>query len=110
MTASSVRCVLPTTQLATALAGACILLAPCSDVSDIAHDEQLKAREYFVEIDDDTLGRKLTMPGAFAKFSVTPVGPHHRAPRIGEHNADIYGGLLGLSESRLQSLRSAGGI
>ena len=87
-----------------------ILLAPCSDVSDIAHDEQLKAREYFVEIDDDTLGRKLTMPGAFAKFSVTPVGPHHRAPRIGEHNPEIYGGLLGLSETRLQSLRSAGGI
>jgi crotonobetainyl-CoA:carnitine CoA-transferase CaiB-like acyl-CoA transferase len=87
-----------------------MLLAPCSDVSDIAHDEQLKAREYFVEIDDDMLGRKLTMPGAFAKFSVTPVGPHHRAPRVGEHNSEIYGGLLGVSESRLQSLRSAGGI
>jgi len=87
-----------------------ILLAPCSDVSDIAHDEQLKAREYFVAIDDDTLGRQLTMPGAFAKFSVTPVGPHRRAPRVGEHNPEIYGGLLGLSATRLQSLRSAGGI
>jgi len=87
-----------------------IFLAPVADASDIAHDEQLRAREYFVEIDHDTVGRKLTMPGAFAKFSVTPVGPHRRAPRIGEHNSEIYGGLLGLSESRLQSLRSAGGI
>jgi crotonobetainyl-CoA:carnitine CoA-transferase CaiB-like acyl-CoA transferase len=87
-----------------------ILLAPVADVADIAHDEQLKAREYFVDIDHDTVGRRLTLPGAFAKFSVTPVGPHRRAPRIGEHNAEIYGGLLGLSESRLQSQRSAGDI
>jgi len=85
-----------------------ILLAPVADVADIAGDEQLKARAYFIEIDHDTVGRKLTMPGAFAKLSATPVGPHSRAPRIGEHNHEIYGGLLGVSESRLKSLRAAG--
>jgi len=88
-----------------------MLLGPVSDASDIAHDEQLEARKYFVEVDHgDTLGRKLTMPGAFAKLSVTPVGPQVRAPRIGEHNRDIYGGLLGLSEDRLETLQAAGAI
>jgi len=83
-----------------------ILLAPVADVSDIARDEQLKSREYFVEIEHDTLGRKLTMPGAFAKLTQTPVGPRSRAPRIGEHNRDIYAGLLGLDDSRIEELRA----
>ena len=42
-----------------------------------------------------TLGRTLTMPGPFAKMSETPIGPTARAPRLGEHNDEIYGGLLG---------------
>ncbi len=87
-----------------------ILLAPVADVSDIAHDEQLKAREYFVDIEHDTLNRKLTVPGAFAKLSVTPVGPNSRAPKIGEHNDEIYGSLLGISGDRLKSLRASGAI
>ena len=87
-----------------------ILLAPVADVSDIARDEQLKAREYFVEVEHDTLGRKLTMPGPFAKLSVTPIGTASRAPKIGEHNREIYGGLLGLSADRIKTLHAAGAI
>ena len=87
-----------------------ILLAPVANVADIAHDEQLKAREYFVEIEHDTVGRKLTLPGPFAKLSVTPVGPYDRAPRIGEHNREVFGGLLGLSDERVRELQSAGAI
>jgi benzylsuccinate CoA-transferase BbsE subunit len=87
-----------------------ILLAPVADVADIAHDEQLKAREFFVEIDHDTLGRKLTMPGPFAKLSVTPIGPQARAPKIGEHNSEIYGTLLGLGADRLNALKASGAI
>ena len=45
-----------------------ILLAPVATAADIAEDEQLKAREYFVRVDHDTLGRTLTLPGPFAKF------------------------------------------
>jgi crotonobetainyl-CoA:carnitine CoA-transferase CaiB-like acyl-CoA transferase len=87
-----------------------ILLAPVANVADIANDEQLKAREYFVDVDHETVGRKLTMPGAFAKFSATPVGPRSRAPRIGENNREIYGGLLGLTAERLKTLSAIGAI
>lgn len=88
-----------------------ILLAPVNSVAEIAADEQLKAREYFVAVptgqpDRDTL----TMPGAFAKLSLTPIGPPSRPPRLGEHNREIYAGLLGLSAAEIVALRAIGAI
>ncbi|HLW69546.1 MAG TPA: CoA transferase [Candidatus Binataceae bacterium] len=85
-----------------------ILAAPVRTVADIAADPQLKAREYFVELESAPLKRRLTLPGAFAKLSKTPIGPASAAPRIGEHNHDVYGGLLGLTPARLGELRAAG--
>ncbi|MGZ6242923.1 MAG: CaiB/BaiF CoA transferase family protein [Candidatus Binataceae bacterium] len=87
-----------------------ILLAPVATAADIADDEQLKARNYFVRVEYDTLGRTLTLPGAFAKFSATPVGPGGRAPRLGEHNAEVWGELLGIDGARLGRLRAIGAI
>jgi crotonobetainyl-CoA:carnitine CoA-transferase CaiB-like acyl-CoA transferase len=87
-----------------------ILLAPVATAADIADDEQLKARNNFVRFDHDTLGRTLTLPGAFAKFSLTPVGPGRRAPRLGEHNGEVWGGLLGIDSARLGRLRAIGAI
>lgn len=87
-----------------------ILLAPVATSADIAEDDQLKARNYFVRIDHDTVGRTLTLPGAFAKFSVTPVGPARRAPRLGEHNAEVLGELLGIAPTRLARLRAVNAI
>ena len=87
-----------------------ILLAPVATAADIADDEQLRARNYFVRVEHDTLGRTLTLPGAFAKFSVTPVGPGRRAPRLGEHNGEVWGELLGIDGARLGSLRAIGAI
>src|SRR5262249_11882231 len=87
-----------------------MLMAPVANVEDIADDNQLKARGYFVDIDHDTLGRTLRLPGAFAKLSVTPIGPASRAPRIGEHNQEVYCGLLGLGDERLKQLRAKGAV
>jgi benzylsuccinate CoA-transferase BbsE subunit len=87
-----------------------ILLAPVATAADIADDEQLKARNYFVRVEHDTVGRTLTLPGAFAKFSVTPVGPGRRAPRLGEHNGEVWGELLGIDGAHLGRLRAIGAI
>jgi crotonobetainyl-CoA:carnitine CoA-transferase CaiB-like acyl-CoA transferase len=87
-----------------------ILLAPVATAADIADDEQLKARNYFVRVEHDTLGRTLTLPGAFAKFSATPVGPERRAPRLGEHNGEVWGELLGRDRAQLARLRAIGAI
>jgi benzylsuccinate CoA-transferase BbsE subunit len=87
-----------------------ILAAPVATVADIAEDPQLDSRGFFVELDSPHLGRTLTMAGAFAKLSVTPVGPAGAAPQIGEHNRDVYCGLLGLPVERLTQLRAIGAI
>jgi benzylsuccinate CoA-transferase BbsE subunit len=88
-----------------------LLLAPVATEADIARDVQLKARGYFVKVDhSDTVGRKLTMPGAFAKLSETPIEINLRAPRLGEHNDEIYGELLGRSAAQLSELRATGAI
>ena len=84
--------------------------APVANAADIADDPQLKSREYFVTVDHAGLGRRFTMPGAFAKLSETPVGPQGAAPQLGEHNHEIYGGLLGLSNTEIVALRAAGVI
>jgi benzylsuccinate CoA-transferase BbsE subunit len=88
-----------------------LLLAPVATEADIARDVQLKARGYFVKVDhSDTVGRTLTMPGAFAKLSETPIEINLRAPRLGEHNDEIYGELLGRSAAQLSELRATGAI
>ncbi|HSZ23604.1 MAG TPA: CoA transferase, partial [Candidatus Sulfotelmatobacter sp.] len=63
-----------------------IFLAPVATAADIAADEQLKARDFWITVPHDTLGRTLTFPGPFVKMSATPIGSTTRAPRIGEHS------------------------
>ncbi len=82
--------------------------APVADAADIAGDPQLAARDYFVTVEHGGLGRELTLPGAFAKLSETPVGPQGAAPQLGQHNYKIYGGLLGLSATEIVELSAAG--
>ena len=88
-----------------------LLLAPVATEADIARDVQLKARGYWVQVDHtDTVGRSLTMPGPFAKLSETPISVNRRAPKLGEHNDEIYGELLGRSAKQLTELRAIGAI
>jgi crotonobetainyl-CoA:carnitine CoA-transferase CaiB-like acyl-CoA transferase len=84
--------------------------APVANAADIAGDPQLAARDYFVTVEHAGLGREFTLPGAFAKLSETPVGPQGAAPQLGQHNHEIYGGLLGLSASEIVELSAAGVI
>jgi benzylsuccinate CoA-transferase BbsE subunit len=87
-----------------------ILAAPVATVADIAADPQLKDRDYFVEVESEALGRKLTLPGAFAKLSKTPISPAGAAPRLGQHNREVYCELLGITAEQLVELRAAGAI
>lgn len=79
-------------------------------VQDARDDRQLLERQYFVDVDVPALGRALTYPGAPYCMSATPWRIHRPAPRLGEHNATIYGSVLGLSETDLTSPRQGGVI
>jgi crotonobetainyl-CoA:carnitine CoA-transferase CaiB-like acyl-CoA transferase len=50
----------------------------------------------------------LTYPGAPYRFSQTPWAMRRPAPRLGEHNEEIYGGRLGVSRAELLLLGQTG--
>jgi len=45
-----------------------------------------------------------------AKLSATPGSIHRLGPDLGEHNQEIYEGLLGLERPQVDALRTAGVI
>ncbi len=86
------------------------MLYPVQTVQDAREDRQLLDRQYFVEVDVPALDRTLTYPGAPYRMSATPWRIDRAAPGLGEHNAAIYGDVLGLSKANLASLRQEGVI
>ncbi len=84
-----------------------IAFTPVSTASDVARDPQLAAREFFVSLEHPSGGR-LQYPGAPYRLERTPWALRHPAPRVGEHNRDVYVDELGLSEARLGTLRDDG--
>ncbi len=73
-------------------------------------DPHFRAREAIIEVETERFGT-LKMQGAFPKLSATPSGVRSPAPSIvGQHNAEIYGGLLGMADRELEGLQAAGVI
>jgi len=70
---------------------------------------QLKAREWFVEVEHPVTG-KVAYPGAPFKMSDTPRGIRRGAPLLGEHNWEVYGEHLGYGQEDLVRLREMGVI
>jgi len=79
-----------------------LMLAPANTAREIVASRQLAARGFFVEIDDVGRGLKLVYPGPFAKTSLGGVGIRRPAPRLGEHNDEVYEALGYKAASRLR--------
>ncbi len=78
-------------------------------VADIAADAQFRHRHMIAEVDDPVLGRVLH-PGVVPAIEGLERDAQIRwaGPAVGQHNEDVYGGLLGLSASRLADLAERG--
>ena len=87
-----------------------LFLAPVSDTGDVLANQQLESRDFWVQLPHPELGDTITYPGPFAKFTETPAAVRRRAPLIGEHNQEVYGGELGFSADKMASLKRAGVI
>ena len=73
-------------------------------------DPHFKAREAIVAVDTERFGL-LKMQSAFPKLSETPSAIRTPAPsRVGQHNAEVLGGLLGMSPRDIDAHASAGAI
>ena len=74
---------------------------------DMIADPHFTARAALVEVDSPRWG-KFRMQNSFPKLSDTPGGIRTLAPAtVGEHNAEIYEGLLGMAADELEALRAA---
>ena len=69
-------------------------------------DPHFKAREAIVATPHPDFG-ELRMQNVAPKLSETPGAVRSPAPGLGEHNDEVYRGLLGLSEERYAALKAA---
>jgi formyl-CoA transferase len=82
---------------------------PCGPVLSMAEllaDEDLRERNMIARVEHPERGTFYTV-GCPLQLSDSPVEVH-RSPLLGEHNADVYGELLGIDEERLAKLRESG--
>jgi len=80
---------------------------PVNTLQDVVEDAHLRERQYFATVDRPDTG-PLRYPGAPYCLSQTPWTLRRPAPRLGEHNEEIYCGRLGVSRAELLLLRQTG--
>ncbi len=82
---------------------------PIYSIADIVDDPHYRARNMILEVPDPNWGT-VKMPGLVPKLSHTPGQVKWSGPALGEHNREIYCGLLGLGDAEFERLRAEGVI
>jgi len=90
------------------LAGAGVACGAVLDSGEVLANEHLRARGMVVDLEHPGRGR-FPMLGNPVQLSASPTTVRP-APLLGEHNADVYGGLLGLADAELAELKRDGAI
>jgi len=85
-------------------------VAPVNDASDLLADENLIAREDLVDVYDAQLGHPITVVASPIELDGERKPPKSTGFNIGEHNREIYGDLLGLTDEELDTLKGRGVI
>lgn len=82
---------------------------PVNTITEAIVDPQVKAREMLVRIDQPGIG-KVPVPGVVVKLSETPGRIESPAPAVGQHNKEVFCGLLGYTERQLAEFKAEGVI
>ncbi len=83
---------------------------PCGEVRTVAQaleEPQLKARDMIVELEHPKAGR-IRATGLPIKMSGTRPRKPGPPPTLGQHNREVFCGILGLEEKEFESLKSEG--
>ncbi|MET4697673.1 crotonobetainyl-CoA:carnitine CoA-transferase CaiB-like acyl-CoA transferase [Constrictibacter sp. MBR-5] len=91
------------------LVGANVPFGGIYTATDISTDPHYAARNNLVTVHDEEEG-DIVMPGVVPKLMDTPGRIAHAGPPLGRHNAEIYGGLLKMSDADLARLAADGVI
>ncbi|HWO93616.1 MAG TPA: CoA transferase, partial [Dehalococcoidia bacterium] len=79
---------------------------PVFNAEQVAHDKQMAARHWFIDLPAPGGQGTLRYPGPPVRLHATPYVIRRPAPRLGEHNAEVYGSL-GVAPEDLPDLRKA---
>jgi crotonobetainyl-CoA:carnitine CoA-transferase CaiB-like acyl-CoA transferase len=85
------------------------LVGEVFEIDELLTSPQFVDRDYFTMMDHPELGT-LPYTGAPARFSASPWTLHEIAPRLGAHNAAVYGTRLGIGPVELEYLALRGVI
>lgn len=80
-----------------------VAAAPVLNAAQVTVDPQMAALGYMVDLDHSEVGAR-SVPGLPGRYSAMPALDYRPTPLLGEHNQDVFGGLLGLSGSELERL------
>ncbi|MBV9513211.1 MAG: CoA transferase, partial [Mycobacteriaceae bacterium] len=98
-------------EIISTLSDAGVISGPINTVAEVVEDPQLRARGMIAEHWDERVKRTVLGPGVVPVLSQTPGTIRSAGPaRPGQHNDEIYTGLLGKSDAELEALRTTGVI
>ncbi|MFC1904897.1 CaiB/BaiF CoA transferase family protein [Chloroflexota bacterium] len=78
----------------------------CYSHYEVANDPHVKAREMLMEIPTPEGKGTVTVTGLPIRMSGTPTKVERPYPAVGQHNEEIYGGLLGYSLEDMEKLKA----
>jgi crotonobetainyl-CoA:carnitine CoA-transferase CaiB-like acyl-CoA transferase len=87
-----------------------VFVVPTDSAEGVVSSPHLQARGFFVDVEHEELGATVTYPGPPYRMPESPWRISRRAPRIGEHNREVYQGWLGMSDEELAELQRTGVI
>ena len=82
---------------------------PLYSVDEIFQDPQYAARGNILRVRDERVG-ELAIPNLVPRLSDTPGAVRSLGPALGQHNDEVYKGLLGIGDDELRRLAGAGVI
>ena len=84
-----------------------VTIAPVSTTEDLARFRQLEERGYWLTAPLPN-GSETKVPGVLGRPAETPMSVRQWAPTLGQHNSDILGGELGLSDDETAAASGRG--
>jgi formyl-CoA transferase len=98
----------PKQEVLSILAGAGVPCGAVLDSAEVLADPHLRQRGFITDLEHPRRG-VYPMPGNPVRLSDSPTEVV-RSPLLGEHNAEVYGKLLGVGSAELETLRRDGVI
>ncbi len=99
----------PPAEIIDTLSKAGVISGPINTVAEVVADPQLNARGMIADHFDERIGRNVKGPGVVPVLSESPGTIRSAGPaRPGQHNDEVYRGLLGRSAADLERLQAEG--